>query len=340
MLSPPDTTSEMEAIRKAQRALAVDFKAPPQNQDASLEGKTLLVTGGASGFGEAIVTAFAKSPDTAAIIADNNSERGEELERSLREAGRNVKFVQVDVTNWESVTSLFRTALIWLRGSYGHIRTIDHIVTCAGVISENLDLTPADPEDFIAGKTETKAPASRSINISIIGTLYTVTAAMRYGMGIHQQESVAERSDKSVTMLGSMAGYSGTPLQADYNASKYGIRGIFRSLLDDSKASSCPVRVNVIAPYFVRTPLTEAFVPYMQELGIKLGDIGDVEAAAMRFMCDKSVHGRAAGVWQGGAFDLGDDYGGAHGSAAMLEGVESGALRRSGVYLTKGREVS
>lgn len=325
----------MDEMRAAQKALAVDFNAPLENTAESLGGGTILVTGGASGFGEVIATAFTKNPDTAAIIADNNSERGESLERSLREAGRSVKFIQVDVTNWQSVTSLLRSALLWLRESHDEDRTIDHVITCAGVISENLDLTPVDPDDFINGKVESKAPASRSVSISIVGTLYTVTAAMRYGMGLHQPK----QSDKSITMLGSMAGYSGTPLQADYNASKYGIRGIFRSLLDDSQAASCPVRINIIAPYFVRTPLTEAFVPLIQQLGIKMGDIGDVEAAAMRFMCDKSVHGRAAGVWHGGAFDLGDDFGGGYGSVAMREAVESGALRQSGVYITKKREV-
>lgn len=102
----------MNDIREAQRALAVDFKAPPKNATESLQGKSLLVTGGASGFGEAIVTAFTKQMDTAAIIADRDIARGEALERTLREAGRSVKFVQVDVTDWNSVISLFRSALV------------------------------------------------------------------------------------------------------------------------------------------------------------------------------------------------------------------------------------
>jgi NAD(P)-dependent dehydrogenase (short-subunit alcohol dehydrogenase family) len=90
----------MDAIREAQRALTVDFKLLLENAAESLQGKTLLVTGGASGFGEAIVTAFTKQPGTAAIIADKDAARGETLERTLREAGCSVKFVQVDVTDW------------------------------------------------------------------------------------------------------------------------------------------------------------------------------------------------------------------------------------------------
>jgi NAD(P)-dependent dehydrogenase (short-subunit alcohol dehydrogenase family) len=86
-----------------------------------------------------------------------------------------------------------------------------------------------------------------------------------------------------------------------YTASKWGVRGLWRSLLDDAQVSSSPVRSNLIAPYFVATPLIKDHVPLLESMGIKLADIDDVEAAAMRFMCDKSIYGRAAGIWQGGA---------------------------------------
>lgn len=328
----------MEGIREAQRALTVDFKVPLEDAANSLQGKTLLVTGGASGFGEATVAAFTKQPDTAAIIADRDAARGQAMERTLREAGCSVKFVQVDVTDWDSVTSLFRSALVWLKETYGQDRSIDHVVTCAGVSSEDLDLIPVQPDNFIHQNTEAKAPASRSINISINGTLYTVAAAMRYGMGLHKAEEAAARGDKSITMLSSMAGFSSMPLQSDYTASKWGVRGLFRSFLNNEQVTSSPVRFNLIAPYFVRTPLTESWVPYMEKIGIKLADIGDVEGAAMRFMCDKSVYGRAAGIWQGGPVDLGDDFLGGFGSVAMAEGIESGAMKQSAATITQRRE--
>ena len=79
-------------------------------------------------------------------------------------------------------------------------------------------------------------------------------------------------------------------------------------------------------------------MPYLQKIGIKLADIGDVEAAALRFIGDKSVHGRAAGVWQGGAVDLGDDFGGGFGSTAMARGIESDTLIQPTVWITKGGE--
>jgi 5'-hydroxyaverantin dehydrogenase len=334
---PPSQPETLSEIRALQRPLAVNFKSPPQNHTDQLQGKTLLVVGGASGFGEAIVTAFTKQPGTAAIIADNNSEREHNLERTLREAGCSVKFVQVDVTDRESVTGLFRSALSWLKQTYDEERTIDHVVTCAGVIGGQMDFTPVHPDEFLDQKTEAQAPETKSTKISIIGSMYTVSAAMRFGMGLRKQESVVERSDKSIIMLASLAGYSGTPGLCDYTASKWGVRGLWRSLLDDAQVSSSPVRFNLIAPYFVATPLIKDHVPLLESMGIKLANIDDVEAAATRFMCDRSIYGRAAGIWQGGAVDLGDDLGGGNGAAAMAEGVESGALRRAGGTITKRR---
>jgi 5'-hydroxyaverantin dehydrogenase len=221
--------------------------------------------------------------------------------------------------------------------THGQDRTIDHVATCAGISSEDLDLMPVQPDDFIHQKAAIKAPASRSINMSINGTLYTVAAAMRYGMRLHKEEDMAARGDKSITVLSSMAGFASMPLQSDNTASKWGVRGLFRSLLDDRQANSSPVQFNLFAPYFGRTPLTESWVPYMEKIGIMLADIGDVLGAAMRFMCDKSVYGRSAGISQGGPVDLSGDFLGGFGSAALSEGIQSGAMVQSTATITQKR---
>lgn len=323
----------MKEFLSAQRSLAIGFPNPNGDATQSLKGKTLLVTGGASGLGESFAKAFAEHPDTAIIIADLNSDRGEELAKTLHSGKCAAKFIQVDVTNWDSVTELFRMALTWLR-TLDNKRTIDHVVCSAGVESEELDLTPENPDDFLERNAPTKAPKSLSINVSVIGSLYTVSAAMKYGLGLH----LADKGDKSITLLSSLAGYSGMSLRSDYTASKWGVRGLFRSLLDDAKSASCPVRVNLVAPYFVHTPLTAHRVPQLQQIGIKFAALEDVQAAVLRFMSDESVHGRAVGIWQGGPVDLGDDLGGEFGSAALRKGIEDGALVRGSAHVSKRRE--
>lgn len=88
------------------------------------------------------MTALAKQPNTAAFIADTNLERGQALERTLRETRLNVKLIQVSVTDWTSVISLFRGAFVWLQETDGQDRTIDYVVKCAGVNSEEVDFIP------------------------------------------------------------------------------------------------------------------------------------------------------------------------------------------------------
>lgn len=334
--SAQPTQNEMDSLLKAQRALAINFETPVSDLLPELQGKTLLVTGGASGFGETFATAFAQQPDTAVIIADLDNVKGEQLEKTLNGSGCRVKYIQVDVTDWESVTSLFRNALTWLN-TLQPGRSIDHVICSAGVESDELDLAPVNPEDFLSSPTETtsKPPRTLSVRVSVIGSMHTVSAAMKYGMGLHRPDS--EIGDKSITLFASLAGYTGMSYRSDYTASKWGVRGLFRSLLDDTKAASCPVRINQVAPYFVATPLTAHRLPQLQKAGIKLADIKDVQAAALRLMSDKRVHGRAVGVWQGGPVDLGDDFGGSFGQEALRKGVESGALVQGTVHLSKQR---
>ena len=228
-----------------------------------------------------------------------------------------------------------RNSLIWLQ-TFGQDRSIDHLICSAGVASSELDLSPVSPEDFLQhDQTPAKAPESRSIQISIVGTLYTVAAAQKFGMGLHRPES--ELGDKSITLLGSIAGYTGISRNADYTASKWGVRGLFRSLLDDQTSATCPVRVNLLAPYFVATPLTAHVAAKLQKMGVKLAEIDDVRDAGLRFIDDKSIHGRAVGIWEGGPVDLADDLGGDFGSRVVRRKVEQGAMFAPTAQVSKKR---
>lgn len=64
-----------------------------------------------------------------------------------------VKFIQVDVADWNSFTSLLRRVLVWLEETYGQDGAIGHVVTCVGVSSEEVDFTLVQPDDFIQKTT-------------------------------------------------------------------------------------------------------------------------------------------------------------------------------------------
>lgn len=98
-------------------------------------------------------------------------------------------------------------------------------------------------------------------------------------MGLHRPDF--EVGDKSITLVASMAGYTGFTLQSDYASSRLGVRGLFRSLLNDYTSATCPVRINLLAPHFVATPHCAHLAPKLQEVGVKLAEIHDVRDGAV-----------------------------------------------------------
>ena len=78
---------------------------------ASLAGKTIIITGGASGFGEGF---FRKWADAGAnvIIGDVNKAKGNALVEEVRKAtgSKDHHFLYCDVTNWQSQVDFFRSA--------------------------------------------------------------------------------------------------------------------------------------------------------------------------------------------------------------------------------------
>lgn len=154
-----------------------------------------------------------------------------------------------------------------------------------------------------------------------------MSAVQKFALGLHRPKS--EVGDKLITLVASMAGYTGFTLQSDYASFKLGVRGLFRSLLNDQASATCPVRINLLAPHIVATPHCSHIPPKLQEVGVKLAEIHDVRVAALRLMCDKSIHGRAMGIWEGGPVDSGDELGGDYGSHVVRSKLDEGAMVRS-----------
>ncbi|KAI7220912.1 hypothetical protein KC352_g16290 [Hortaea werneckii] len=294
----------------------------------------MLVTGGASGFGEAIVASlFRAAQDIAVIIADINEEKGLQVEKALVAEGQKAKFVQVDLSSWPSVVNLFRTALRWLQKEH-QVSAVDHVFGIAGVPNEKFDPTPISPADFLGNDELPKTPSTLSERLSLLGNTYLTQAAIKYGMGLHEN---LPQANKSITLMASLSGYFAIPLGCDYSASKWGVRGLFKSLLDATEVEDLPFRVNLIAPYYVKTPLTAHHAAALEKAGVKFGEVADVAAAATRLSADRTVHGRAIGIWKGGGFDLCDDLEGGFGSRALLEGLASEMLMAPKTQVWKAR---
>ena len=76
----------------------------------NFDGKVALVTGGASGIGEACVLTFARS-SAKVLIADLNAELGEQTVAAARQAGGDARFVRTDVRDPASVEHMVDAAL-------------------------------------------------------------------------------------------------------------------------------------------------------------------------------------------------------------------------------------
>lgn len=88
----------------------------------NIEGKTAVVTGGASGLGESAVRRLC-SLGANVVIADLNDERGQQLEKEL---GEKALYAKTDITSAESVQALYAAAV----NSFG---TVHILVNSAGV---------------------------------------------------------------------------------------------------------------------------------------------------------------------------------------------------------------
>jgi len=98
-------------VAKVRQSPPIDVTVP---YDASwVNGKVILITGGASGFGAGFVQHWAKHGATV-IVGDINVEKGDQLCRAINKEinGKNkVHFVHCDVTDWQSQVNLFKEAV-------------------------------------------------------------------------------------------------------------------------------------------------------------------------------------------------------------------------------------
>lgn len=135
------------------------------------------------------------------------------------------------------------------------------------------------------------------LNVDLIGNMYTIKLALHY---LRRQHSLNKDStqDTCLILQGSLAGYLDLPGALQYAASKYGLRGVMKSLRRTEGYHN--VRVNYIAPWFIRTPImSEVVVNKLSESGIEFATVEDAAAGLLRIVSDPKVHGKHRPGWVG-----------------------------------------
>lgn len=205
-----------------------------------ISGKVFIVTGGASGLGEATARMFV-ARGARVVIADLNPS-GEGLAAEL---GPSAAFVQTDVTQEADGLRAVDAAQERFGGLHG-------LVNCAGV----------SPGEKIVGRkgTHELATFTRTVMINLVGTfnmLRLVSAAMI------SNEPMTDGERGVIINTASIAAYEGQIGQAAYAASKAGVVGL--TLPAARELATSGIRVVTIAPGLFMTPMMAAFPAAVQE---------------------------------------------------------------------------
>jgi dihydroanticapsin dehydrogenase len=189
-----------------------------------LEGKKVLVTGGASGIGKAVVELFV-SEGARVAFCDLDVQNGQALAAQLGEAC--ARFFTADVAEAAEVENMVGQATAWLGG-------LDALVNNAGVGGVGL------PKPLEELSLETW---NRTINTNLRGTYLVSKFALPH----------LKANGGAVVNLVSTYSIVGGPQLGAYCASKGGILALTRNMALDY--APYRVRVNAIAPGFVDTPM-------------------------------------------------------------------------------------
>jgi NAD(P)-dependent dehydrogenase (short-subunit alcohol dehydrogenase family) len=196
-----------------------------------IEGKSVIVTGGASGLGEATVRKL-HSQGARVTIADVNSDLGRSLEADLKPGAL---FIETDVKDETSVQHTVDRAIQQHGGL--HI-----LVNCAGIAIAGKVLGKEGPHDL--------GRFTEVIEVNLIGTFNTLRLAAA-AMAGNQPDGEGERG--VIINTASVAALEGQIGQAAYAASKGGVVGL--TLPAARELARQGIRVVTIAPGTFDTPL-------------------------------------------------------------------------------------
>lgn len=193
-----------------------------------LENKVAVVTGGSSGIGRAIAEDLATHGAHVVVNYNRSADAADDVVHIINENGGSAAAVQADVSKLDSANDLIKFTL----DTFGQI---DILVNNAGTTRDTLLLSMKESQwDDV-------------INTNLKSVFNCSKAAVR--------PMIRRRKGGRIINIASVSGIVGQPGQANYAASKAGIIGFSKSLAKE--LGSRAITVNVVAPGFVLTKLTE-----------------------------------------------------------------------------------
>jgi NAD(P)-dependent dehydrogenase (short-subunit alcohol dehydrogenase family) len=254
----------------------------------SLEGRSVIVTGGGTGIGAACARRAAAEGALVTICGRTESRLQDSADRIRNEGGR-VHVVVADVTVEEDVARLMGAAADFGGGLYG-------VVANAGGGGGLGPYHLQDMQEFV-----------RVLHLNVVGTMLCIKHAVPH---------LARASGGSFVGMSSIAGHVTHPLFGAYPAAKAGIESMIRNAADEYGYLN--LRFNAVQPGFIATELMQFVTPggdvwnsYVDQT--PLGDVGqpeDVANVVHFLLSDESrwMTGQALAVDGGHSLRRGPDF--------------------------------
>ncbi|MGO8904855.1 MAG: SDR family NAD(P)-dependent oxidoreductase [Solirubrobacteraceae bacterium] len=252
-----------------------------------MQGRIAVVTGGASGIGRAISLAFAREGARVAVL----DLRADAASAVAAEAGTDARGYGCDVADPAAVRQTFAAVA-------AELGALDVLVNNAGIAVRRQDVQDravANIEAMITGGEQVSLRATstlddetwdRTLRVHLYGTFHCSREALRV---------MEQRGSGVICNMSSVLGVWGSPAAPEYGAAKGGIAAFTKGLA--LEVLHAGIRVNAIAPGYVRTPMTQEQIDprltAMMVPGVLGGDMTEPEtiaALAVHLCSDESAY--------------------------------------------------
>ena len=245
-----------------------------------LDGKSALISGGASGLGEAQAILYARE-GASVLIGDVQAEKGESVVAAITSEGGKAAFIHLDVTDADNWDKAVADAV----ARFGKLTTL---VNNAGIFH------PGGIVD------ETREGWDRMIAINQTAVFLGMKAAT---------PALLATGNAAIVNISSLYGLIGSPNAISYHASKAAVRIMGKAgALEFAKQG---IRVNTIFPGQIKTPILGDITPEQDaaiEASIPMGVVGDpmdIAYASLYLASDEAKYVSGAELWVDGAWYAG-----------------------------------